>query len=915
MQSFIAEIVDEILKKEGSIENMVFVLPSKRAGAFLRNAIAEKANRTLFVPEIYSIEDFVEQVSGLTYASNTKLVFELYQTYLKTTSGEKETFFSFSKWGQSLLQDFNEIDRHLIEPKAIFGNLAAVQELNHWSVQAQKTEMMENYLRFWNEIESIYKGFSKSLVKQDLGYQGLVYKQACANLETYMARCANKHIFIGFNALNAAESQLIQQMLVLSKAEIYWDIDSYFLTDPIHDAGYFIREYQKTWPYLRANPLQGVSNHYEKEKDIQVIGVPKNISQAKYVGHLLKNLYDTDNEVLSNAALVLGDESLLNPILNSIPEEIETVNITMGYPLQKTLLAGLFNQFFNLYTNVGQQGWYHRNVLEFLSHPYVHKVLGNSFTSLSDRISTAIKRNNITYLNAKKINNIAQEEHPNIELLFFDKEFTNKDFIEKCLGLIQVLKIKFSETTSDLELGHLYRFYKIFNQISDLLEDYDFITDIKSLNSLYSEILASETLDFQGDPLEGLQIMGMLESRNLDFETVIITSVNEGILPSGKSNNSFIPFDLKTYFGLPTYKEKDAVYTYHFYRLLQRAKNIYMLYNTEPDVLEGGEKSRLITQMLTDERIAKNIHEKIAVPEIRPITKNLAVVFKDAHALHLIEKHASSGFSPSSLSNYIRNPIDFYKQSLLGIEDTLEVEETVAANTFGTIVHNTLEDLYTPLIGERLSKENLVPLKLKIRGLVKHHFAKSYFEGDPTKGKNLIAYRVIVRYLENFIDMEIEEAQNHNIKIIGLEEKLKLRLDIPEIGFPIYLKGKLDRIDEKDGILRIIDYKTGKVEPKNVTVSDWEDLIMDYEYSKAFQLLCYAFMYQSENNNDKTEAGIITFKNLYGGLQKLTFKNLDDKKGKYYLIEPDILIQFRQIVKKLILEICDIDIPFTEKDV
>ncbi|WP_273568457.1 PD-(D/E)XK nuclease family protein [Maribacter halichondriae] len=915
MQSFIAEIVDEVLKKEGSIEDLVFVLPSKRAGTFLRNAIAKKANRTLYVPEIYSIEDFVEKVSGLAYASNTKLVFELYQTYLKNTSGEKESFFSFSKWGQTLLQDFNEIDRHLVDPKAIFGNLAAVQEIGHWSLRTQKTEMMENYLRFWNNIESIYNGFLQSLTTQGLGYQGLVYKKACANLETYQTNYGNKHIFIGFNALNAAESQLIQKMLASSKAEIYWDIDSYFLTDPIHDAGYFIREYQKKWPYLRANPLQGVSNHYEKEKDIQIVGVPKNISQAKYVGHLLKNLCDTDNEVLSNAALVLGDENLLNPILNSIPEEIETVNITMGYPLQKTILAGLFDQFFNLYINVGQQGWYHRNVLEFLSHPYVHKILDDSQENFSDQISTAIKKNNITYLNARKINSIAQEEHPYVKLLFFDKEFTTKDFIKKCLCLIQVLKTKFSDSTSDLELGHLYRFYKIFNQISDLLEDYDFITDIKSLHSLYSEILASETLDFQGDPLEGLQIMGMLESRNLDFETVIITSVNEGILPSGKSNNSFIPFDLKTYFGLPTYKEKDAVYTYHFYRLLQRAKNIYILYNTEPDALEGGEKSRLITQMLTDERISKNIHEKIAAPEIRPITKNLAVVFKDTHALGLIEKHASNGFSPSSLSSYIRNPIDFYKQSLLGIEDTLTVEETVAANTFGTIVHNTLEDLYTPLIGERLSKENLMPLKLKIKGLVKHHFVKSYFEGDPTKGKNLIAYHVIVRYLENFIDMEIEEAQNHNIKIIGLEEKLKLRLDIPEIGFPTYLKGKLDRIDEKDGILRIIDYKTGKVEPKNVTVSDWEDLIMDYEYSKAFQLLCYTFMYQSENNTDKTQAGIITFKNLYGGFQKLTLRNLNGKKGKYHLIEPETLLQFQGVLKNLVLEICDIDIPFTEKEV
>jgi len=448
-----------------------------------------------------------------------------------------------------------------------------------------------------------------------------------------------------------------------------------------------------------------------------------------------------------------------------------------------------------------------------------------------------------------------------------------------------------------------------------MVEKHSFINDLKSLKSLYTELVSSETVDFQGDPLDGLQIMGMLESRNLDFETVIITSVNEGILPSGKSNNSFIPFDLKTRLGLPTFKEKDAVYTYHFYRLLQRAKNIHILYNTEPDVLEGGEKSRLISQMMTDPNKEKEITAKIATPAIEPITKMLQEYKKDEGLMQLIRNHAENGFSPTSLSNYIRNPIDFYKRNLLRIDDKNEVEETIAANTFGTIVHDTLEDLYTPFLGEFLSADGLTKAKTKIQSLVQKHFAKSYMDGDMSRGRNLIAYNVILRYLENYIDSEIEEAKNHQIKILGVEEKLNINLNFPEIDFPVILKGKLDRVDEKDGMLRIIDYKTGKVESKNVEIVNWEDIITDYDYSKAFQLLCYALMFDDKNPIETIQSGIISFKNLNGGFLKFGTKEKKGSRNKDNIITKESLTLFQIELKKLILEISNPEIPFTEKEV
>ena len=915
MQSFLEEVIDKITKEHESLEKLIFVLPSKRAGTFLKNTLAKTSKKTAFAPEIYSIESFIEKISGLGYMSNTQQLFELYDTYLKHTPDEKDSFFAFSKWGQTLLQDFNEIDRYLIDAEKLFSNLSAIQELNHWSVQAEKTKLMQDYLNFWNNLHQLYSSFNNALLKKGVGHQGLVYRQACELLPAYLENVEHKkHVFVGFNALNTAESQIIQTILKHSNAAIYWDLDSYFLEDPVHAAGYFIRTHRKTWPHFHEYPLQGISDNYLSDKKILITGVPKNVSQAKYVGGLLAKLKSENAESLKNTAVVLGDESLLNPILNAVPKEIETVNITMGYPLNKTPLAGLFAQFIDLYIHRDSQGWFYQHVLDFLSHPFISTLLDQESHSYSD-LQNLIKSKNWTHISPYKIQDFI-DENPTIKLLFFDEQPALEEFVKKCLTIIKQLKLKLQENENALALEYLYRFHTLFNQILELVQKHPFITDLKSLQSLYKELLSSETVDFQGDPLEGLQIMGMLESRNLDFETVIISSVNEGILPSGKSNNSFIPFDLKTRLGLPTYKEKDAVYTYHFYRLLQRAKNIHIIYNTEPDVLEGGEKSRLISQLLTDPNKEKNIVSTIAAPSIEPILHSLNNFNKDDELLQLIRNHAQNGFSPTSLSNYIRNPLDFYKRSLLGIDDTLEVEETIAANTFGTIVHNSLEDLYRPFLGTFLSSEALATARAKIKIVVKKHFAKSYMEGDISSGRNLIAYNVIIRYLENYIDSEIAETKNHQIKILGIEEKLNISLNFPEIDFPVVLKGKLDRIDEKDGMLRIIDYKTGKVESRNVEIVNWQEITDDYTYSKAFQLLCYALMYKDKNQIDTIESGIISFKNLNAGLLKFATK---DKRGswakKEHTITNETLDLFEQELKKLILEICNPKIPITEKEV
>lgn len=912
VSSFLEEVLSEVKEKHNSFEDLVFILPSKRAGTFLRHTIAKITNKTIFAPEIYSIETFIEKVSGLTYATNTQQLFELYNCYLQINRTKPDTFYTFSKWAQTLLQDFNEIDRYLIDSKQLFSNLAAVQEINHWSLQSNKTELMQDYLSFWNNLQELYTSFNNSLITLNLGHQGLAYRYAHEQLPKYLKTVTNKTlIFIGFNALNTAESKIIQHTLKTSKADAYWDTDSYFLKDPIHDAGYFIRKHKKTWSYYKERSLKGISNYYLSKKNINITGVPKNVSQAKYVGSLLQKQNHQNPKSLEKTAVILGDETLLNPILNAIPLELNSINITMGYPLQKTPLSSLFTLYLKLYLHRENQGWYYKNILAFLSHPYIRALLNESNIKL---LKKTLKTNNWNYITTQQIHSILPNNE-NLSLLFFNDNITPKKFIENCLTLVKNLKVTFKEGDEYLALEYLYRFHNLFNQILLLVTKHEFINDLKSLLSLFKELISSETIDFQGSPIKGLQIMGMLESRNLDFETVIITSVNEGILPSGKSNNSFIPFDLKLNFGLPTYKEKDAVYTYHFYRLLQRAKNIHIIYNTEPDVLEGGEKSRLISQLLTDENKIDDIIAKVVTPAIKPIIKTVASIQKNKALLQLIQDHANKGFSPTSLSNYIRNPIDFYKRNLIQIESLLEVEENVAANTFGTIVHDTLEDLYKPFIGQTLSEEKLKKLEPKINGLVKHHFAKSYKDGDISNGKNLIAYHVIIRYIENFITLELKEIKNHNIKILGLEQNLNITLNIPEIVFPVVLKGKIDRIDTKDGVIRIIDYKTGKVESKNVEIINWSNLTTEYDFSKAFQLLCYAYMYANEHDMIEMEAGIISFKNLNSGLLKFATKEKKGSRTKNPMINKETLNMFFTELKKLILEIFNPKIPLTEKEV
>ena len=918
MVSFIQDVISDLKLKEKNLSNISFILPSKRAGIFLRNTIATTTQETLFAPEIQSIEEFVETVSGFTYTSNSEILFEFYEVYLKETPIESiESFDKFSKWAQIIIQDFNEIDRYLIEPNHVFEYLNAIKEIenHHWSKDEEQTPYIKNYLLFWNRLKHYYTALNKALKLKQKGYQGLVYREAAAKINTFNADHPDKrYVLVGFNALNAAEELIFKSLLYKGLAEIYWDIDQKFTTNPIHDAGHFTRKHKSSWSYFNTNPFNWTFSHYSEKKYIEVIGAAKQVGQIKYVGELLNQL-SSEGKSLKNTALVLGDETLLLPLLNSIPNTIDKVNITMGLPLHLTPMASLFEELFKIH-KVATLQFYYKDVIKLLSHPFIKPLFASPKHNASDQLITAIKTKNIANIGASQLKALAPAHQDVLALLFDSWENRPKQAITCCQKLILLLKAQFDldKLTNALPLEYLYKFHTLFNELAQLNNTFEHISNVQSLIALYRELIKKETLDFRGEPLEGLQIMGMLESRVLDFETVIITSVNEGILPAGKSHNSFIPFDVKVENNLPTYKEKDAVYTYHFYRLLQRAKNIYIIYNTEADVLAGGEKSRFITQLDLDK--THDIHHSLIAPNVPTLPQQLKQIAKTPQVIEAIDLLAKKGLSPSSLTNYIRNPIDFYYDKILGISEYDDVEESIAYNTLGTVIHNTLEDFYSPLVGQFLTEDSLKAMKGNIEKTVLKHFEIEYKEGDLSKGKNLIIFEIAQRYVLNFLNLELLDLQQGNdIKILAIESNNKVPLYIERLDKTVILTGKVDRVDEYNGLTRIIDYKTGRVEPSKVEILNWEDLLSDYDkYSKSFQVLMYAYMMHESNQIElPVEAGIISFKSLSRGLMKFATKPSANSKAKNQLISQDTLDAFEIQLKQLISEIYDPTIDFIEK--
>jgi ATP-dependent helicase/nuclease subunit B len=912
MESFIKSVLLDLKNKNTDFSKCVFILPNKRSGYHLKKNLSQIISKTIFSPEIVSIEEFIEDLSQLKLLSKTELIFEFYSVYLKNTPKKKqEDFEDFIKWSRTLIQDFNIIDKEITDTNQVFDYLKAVKEMDHWSLDPNPSELVKRHLYFWSNIKVYYNKFSEHLLNISSGYQGILEKRALNNVSNYIQNNNGKsYIFIGFNALNRIESLIIEAFLKNKVSEIYWDIDKISINSSFNNSAFFINKYRNKWPYYKNSEITWINDNYSSKKNIHAIGVSKNIGQAKYIGEIIQENIKT----LKNTAIVLGDESLLIPMLNSLPKGIEDVNITMGFPLFSSPVSSLLYKVFKLHINA-KTTFYYKEVVSILSHELIKPLFDHKEINYSDKIIEKINNNNIINVDLEFLTTNVKVNRDLIFLLFKDWSNSGEKAIINCKELIIIIRDNLLVENKDeiLTVEHLYRFNEVFNELHVLKKRFKFINSIKLLFDLFQDIVKNERLKFNSESFSKIQIMGLLESRVLDFETVIISSVNEGILPSGNIENSFIPFDVKVDNNIPTFKEQDAIYSYHFYRLIQRAKNVYLLYNTEPDSLNGGEKSRFIRQIefegiheinhqIVSSHTPKNEEKLIEVSKNKDVINELLLLSKD-------------GFSASSVLLYIRDPLTFYYKKILKIKDEKKVEETIESNTLGSVIHESLKYIYKPLKNKMLSIDYLENQLKRLKKTVKLQFELNYKNGQFKTGKNLIILEVAIKYVSEFIKTEIESIkQGDSIRIIGVEEDFNIKFESEKFENEINLKGQIDRIDILNGTLRIIDYKTGKkTEKRELNISAWDDLKFDYEKIKSwFQLLFYAYAYQKINKLDlPVEAGIISFKNLRSGLLKFNFGTRFDNDTT---ISEDLLNNYKVVLEDIFSEIMNPNLNFVEKN-
>ena len=909
MKSFLSQVVSEILIKNSDYQNINFVLPSRRACVFLKEEFLNQLSKPTFLPQIFSIEDFIQELADIVLIDNTQLLFEFYSVYKELNNKEDcQPFEVFVQWATIALNDFNEIDSYLINTDVFFESLKDIKKLNIWFKEQKPSTLAIDYLAFFDKLSVYYTMLYQNLKANKTGYQGLIYREATENLEFYTANNSSPFTyFIGFNALNKAEEHIFQTLLHQNVAAVYWDADASFF-DKNNEAGVFIRKYAKEWNYYSQNEFKLQGNNISSNREIQIIGAPKNVSQIKYAGEILSQIND-----FSKAALVLGDEKLLEPALNSLPKKVNAVNITMGCALADIPTSVLFENIFKLYLNQEKfqkqkhNEFYYKDVLNVLADPFLNKI--NS--QLIQKLAQTIKSQNQVFLSLNDLKShltLDEIEKLNVVFMPFQLPKNVNGIIETCISLISGLQ----EMAAGIEKEYFLRFLTVFRQLETLNAKYNHISNLKALHLLYDLILKNEKLSFRGEPLQGLQLMGMLETRVLDFETVIITSVNEGILPGSKNALSFIPFDVKKHFELPTYQEKDAIFSYHFQHLILRAKKVFLIYNTETDGYGSGEKSRFLTQL----QIKYNLPAEVTVaPLVISTKKEPVTIIKTPNVLQKLKEVFKSGISPSALTNYLYNPINFYQQKILRITDVVELEETIEANTMGTAIHEVLKKMYKPFENKELTVSAVTQMLNCYAEELQKEYEKIYKKGTLNQGKNKLIFEVSKYYIQQFLEKELKFLNDGNtVTILAIECEFEVDFKGKNLNYPVKIKGIVDRIDLLNNTIRVIDYKTGKVSATNLKLDNFAIIKSNAQkHGKVLQIMLYAYLISKQKEFEQytdIEAGIVSFKNLQSGFLKLNFTA--ERNGTNTLISQEIFTQFLEELELIIQEILNPEIPFEE---
>ena len=939
---------------QSDLEDLCVVLPNRRAGLFLRKYLALEVGKVSWAPSILSIEDFITEISGLHEVDQAGLLFELYEVHREIEGDKTQPFDEFLHWAQQLIGDFNDIDRYMADSHELFSTLSEARAISLWNLDGKPlTPFEQEYLRFYQSLDLYYQKFSARMLAKNQGWQGLIFRKVAENIDQIKDRMTWKHvIFAGLNALTKAEEQLIGVLRNNGMATLLWDADGYYFHDGKQEAGEFLRKWMKKWP---VQEMLWVSDDYARDaKEIVMIGSPDPVGQVKYCGKLLGDLARM-GKADEKTAVVLPDISLLMPLLNSVPSEVASLNITAGLPLKQTPLAGLFDTIFNMHLHASRYSnyktsekhqYYYKDVLKMIQHPYIQLIaealMDGGRMVLAD-LTEKIRLGAKSFINFKDVSG-EQIGLFGMNLAFLETVFNFwkgpsdaitcfKNLIEdlriSILKLSQKGKLKkdptFQVIDRKMDMEYLFAFSTILHQLSNLLNNFNGNLKITAFFELFQQLTNSMTLPFSGEPLQGVQLMGMLETRNLDFENLIILSCNEDLLPASKLTPSFIPFDIKRNFGLPTYRQKDSVYAYHFYRLLQRATNVWILYNTEPNQLGGGDRSRFLRQIVQE---LPGHNPKISIIETvltSPIVKGeptrRIIISKVGKILVSLEAKALKGFSATSLNLYRNCPLKFYYSEIAGIKEPEEISDTIDSAVLGSAVHGALNDLYQQFIGMPLSVGKLKEALSGVDKATLNAFDKKYKGGDILSGKNLLLVNVAKLLVSRLLNFDIREeevfvrdSKQHHVSF--LEQHIKTSLIVPfgNNQITVNLKGFLDRVDNVDGLWKIIDYKTGSTEAKNINIKDWEDLKSNPDLDIGFQLVMYGFlMLRWSQEIFRVSAGIVSLRKIKSGFNSVSVPS--DETGKSTtILTADSAEKFQTVLLSILSDIYDPTKPFIQTD-
>ena len=838
MESFLKLVAADLYKHtEGNLAHTAVVFPNKRAGLFFNEYLAQESESPIWSPAYVSISELFRSLSPWEVGDPVKLVCELYKIFRRETQST-ETLDDFYFWGEMLISDFDDADKNKVDTDELFSNLqdlrnimddytfiddeqeeAIRQFFQNFSIE-RRTALKERFISLWDVLGNIYKGFRESLASQNIAYEGMMYRHVIEHLDVDKLPY-EKYVFVGFNVLNKVEHTLFTQLKDVGKAVFYWDYDEFYMKENrqavTHEAGEFIRRNLRDFP----SPLSGeLFKNLSKPKEVHYIASSTENAQARYLPQWIRNNLTTPEK---ETAVVLCNEALLQPVLHSLPAEVKHVNITMGFPLSQTPVYSFLIALLELHThgfNFKSGRYTFQSVVTLLKHPYTRQLTGQA-----ELLEKELTRNNRFY---PLPGELGKDE-------FLTRLFTPlSGNLNLCIRLSETLQqvagiyqantsgTEDTDAFNQLYRESLFKAYTTINRFRTLIEEDELTVQSETFRRLLVKVLSATNIPFHGEPAIGMQVMGVLETRNLDFRHLVLLSVNEGQLPKSGGDSSFIPYNLRKAFGMTTIEHKIAVYAYYFYRLLQRAERITLMYNTSSDGLNRGEWSRFMLQFLIEwpHPITRQFLEAGQSPQgTSPITvEKTPDVMRRMQSLFDVRANPKAKFSPSALNYYLDCPLKFYYRYVAGLSAPDEVSAEIDSATFGSIFHYAAEHIYKDLTthGKVINKEALETLlrnEVKLQDYVDTAFKKLFFnvpqnEKPEYNGVQLINSAVIARYLKQLLQNDLRYAP---FTFIASEMEVDEPIDIqtPKGVIKSRIGGIIDRMDSKDGTLRIVDYKTG----------------------------------------------------------------------------------------------------------